>query len=369
MSKASLCLALLWSALAGSSAAQEQTDPGGSSVRPYGQLNPAYLSYDDGKETNGALVDNNNSESWAGLFVYWPFADDRKLTFNFETSLGFFQSNDLNITSFDDQQWYSWNEADIRKFELFYDGGFGTVWIGQGSMSTDTVAEYDYSKTSLAGYSDYEAVAGGFAFRESGGTLTSIRIDTVFVNLEGSRRMRLRYDTPDFNGFMVSAAVGENVLTGDNNYYADAAIRYENTFGDVKVGAGLGYNYTQDKDDSNINTEAWMGSVSAIHAPSGINGTLATGAYTGQDGDYVYAKLGWTGDVWDIGATSVAAEFFSSNDIGLDGSGESWGVMAVQAVKPWNTEIYMGYRQYALDSATTTYDDSESFMAGARWRF
>ncbi len=369
MLKPSLLAILLGTAIAAPAAAQEFTNPNGSSVKLYGQLNPAYLSFDDGEETNSAVVDNNNSNSRAGIFVYWPFADETKLTFNFETALGFFQSNNLNINSFEGQQWYSWSESDIRKLELFYGTSFGTIWAGQGEMATDKVAEFDYSKTSVIGYSDYQAVAGGFAFRQSDGTLSSITIKKVFINLEGSRRMRLRYDTPDFNGFKFSAAVGENVLTEDNKYYADAAIRYENTFGDVKVGAGLGYSYSEDKDDSNVNTESWMGSVSAIHEPSGINGALATGAYSGQDGDYVYAKIGWTGDVWDVGATSVAAEYYNSNDIGLDGSGNSWGVMAVQAVTPWNTELYMGYRQYALDSDTVDYDDSASFMAGARWKF
>ncbi|QLQ18741.1 MAG: porin [Exiguobacterium profundum] len=369
MPKSRLLLVLLCSAAAAPAAALEFTNPNGSSVKLYGQLNPAYLTYDDGQETNGALVDNNNSNSRAYLFVYWPFADETKLTFNFETSLGFFQSNNLNITSFEGQQWYSWSESDIRKLELNYASNFGTIWAGQGSMPTDGIAEIDYSKTSVIGLFGLSGRGYGFAFRESDGDLSSITVKKVFINLEGTRRMRLRYDTPDFNGFKFSVAVYENVLTGDNKYYADAAIRYENKFGDVKFGAYLGYNYSEDKDDSDINTEAWMGSVSAIHEPSGINGTLATGAYAGQDGNYVYAKFGWTGEVWDIGATSVAAEYYNSNDIGLDGSGTSWGLMAVQAVKPWNTEVYMGYRKYALDSDTTNYDDSASFMVYARWKF
>lgn len=360
-------VALLCTAIASPAAAQEFTNPKGSSVKLYGQLSPAYLSYDDGQESNSGLVDNNNSNSRVGITVNWPFADETSLKFNFETSLGFFQSNNLNITSFDGQQWYSWSENDIRKLEVSYQADFGTVWLGQGDMATDKIAEIDFSKTTIIGYSDYQAVAGGFAFRRTDGTLSSIKVKNVFINLEGSRRMRLRYDTPDFNGFKFSAAAGENVLSGDNKYYYDAAIRYENTLGDVKLGAGLGYNYTVPKDGGDA-TEAVMGSVSALHEPSGVNGTIALGQYM-NGGNYVYVKAGWTGDIWDIGATSVAAEYYSSNDIGLEGSGSSWGLMAVQALKEQSTELYAGYRSYGLDSQTVSYDDSDSFMVGARWKF
>lgn len=369
MSKAPLRLALLCSALAVPAAAQEFTNPNGSSVKLYGQLNPAYLAFDDGEETNSGLVDNANSNSRAGLFVYWPFADDQKLTFNFEAALGFFQSSSMNINSFEGQQWYSWSESNIRKFEVFYDSSFGTVWAGQGSMATDGIAKFDYSKTTVIGGSAYNDVAGGFAFRETDGTLSSIKIGSVFRNLEGSRRMRLRYDTPDFNGFSFSVAAGQNVLSSsDNNNYADAGIRYENDFGDVKLGAGLGYAYQVDQDDSEDNSEFVMGSVSVLHVPTGLNGTIAAGENL-DTGNYGYVKLGWIGDFWSVGTTSFAAEYYKSNDLGLDGSGESWGLMAVQAVKELNTEVYIGYRKYSLDSATTNYDDSASLMAGARWRF
>ena len=204
-------VALLCTTVASPTAAQEFTNPNGSSVKLYGQLNPAYLSYDDGQESNSALVDNNNSNSRVGITVAWPFSDENALKFNFETALGFFQSNSLNITSFEGQQWYGWSENDIRKLEVSYQSDYGTVWLGQGDMATDKIAEFDYSKTSVIGYSDYQAVAGGFAFRQSDGTLSSIKIKNVFVNLEGSRRMRLRYDTPDFDGFKFSAAAGESL--------------------------------------------------------------------------------------------------------------------------------------------------------------
>lgn len=369
MSKSPLLLLLLSTAVAAPAAAQEFKADNGSSVKLYGQVNPAYLTYDDGQESNAALVDNNNSQSRLGIWFYQPLPNDQKLSFNAEASLGFFQSNSLNIDSFTDQQWYSWNQTNIRKFELSYSTNFGTIWAGQGSMSTDGIAEIDYSKTAVAGYSNYQAVAGGFAFREADGTLSSIKIKNVFVNLQGTRRMRLRYDTPNFNGFTFSVAAGQNVLSNsDNNNYADAAIRYENDFGDMKVGAGLGYTYQVSQNDSTDNTEAVMGSVSVLHKPSGINGTLATGEYL-DGGTYVYAKLGWIGDFWSQGTTSIAAEYYTSSDIGLTGSGDSWGIMAVQALKDLNTEVYMGYRQYALDASGTSYQDSDSFMVGARWKF
>lgn len=360
-SAAALALGACWSSVS----AQEFTGPNGTTATFYGQLNIGWLSFDDGQETESAVVDNANSNSRVGVNIDWAFANDTKLRFNFETSLGFLQSSALNIDGYDD--WFYWDETYIRKLDLQYGGNFGKVYAGQGSMATDGAAESDLSGTTLAGYSAFGEVAGGFAFRNADGTLSGVKVGSVFKNLDGSRRFRLRYDTPEFSSFTVAFAYGEEILKDDDNTYYDIALRYANTIGEVKVAAAIGYGVT-DKPDGGDDVETVMGSVSALHQPSGISMTLAAGEQI-DSGTYLYLKLGWQGDLIAAGKTAIAVEYMTSDDLGVDGSGDSWGLMAVQTFGDASTEVYAGYREYSVSDNGADLQDASSFLIGARWKF
>jgi hypothetical protein len=347
--------------------AQEFTAASGATAKFYGQFNLGYLSYDDGQSTTSRLVDNANSNSRVGFWLEFPFQNDTELKFNAETAVGFFQSNRLTEAGVESSDWFDWDESYIRKFELSYVTPYGTFWAGQGSMATDGVAEVDFSGTTVIGYSDYGAVAGGFAFREADGTLSSVTVGKVFTNLEGSRRFRLRYDTPDFNGFTLSIAGGDDVIVSSEKTYYDVAARYSGKFGEVKVGGALGYNVTEEtgKDD----VKNLTGSVAVLHEPTGINGALSIGSVT-DGGEYYYVKAGWIGDLVAVGSTAFAVEYFDSNEIGVtDGGGTSWGLMAVQKIDDYDSEIFLGYREYELTATSVEYQDSSSVFVGGRWKF
>lgn len=340
--------------------------PGAGKGNVYGQLSPVWLSFDDGAQSIGQIVDNNDSNSRIGVLMDWSLGDAARLTFNFETALGFFQSNQLTMKGLDGTPWIDWGTQDIRKLELFARTDAGTFWAGQGDMATYAVAEFDESGTVVAGYSDYQAIAGGFAFVRADGTLSSIKISDVFVNLEGSRRFRLRYDSPDSAGFTLSAAAGNNQLTEDPGTYYDAALRYGNDHGRFHLGGGIGYALTQKPGESD--SRAVMGSLSVLDRPTGLNTSLAAGRQI-DGGSYIYAKLGWITTFVPVGQTALAAEYYGSSGIGFDGSGRSWGLMALQRFDDLSTEFYIGYRHYALNGTSTAYRDSESFVFGSRWTF
>jgi hypothetical protein len=233
-------------------------------------------------------------------------------------------------------------------------------------MATDSVAEIDYSGTSVIAYSLISDLAGGNFFRFDGGALSDVTIGKVVSNYDGSRRLRARYDTPAFAGFTLSGAYGQEVLTsGDDRDYFDAALRWSSELQDVRIGAGVGYNW------KGSDSESLAASASAIHTPTGLNFTLAGGAETdGGDGTYLYGKLGLTRDFFSFGATALSVDAYLGGDVGVEGGDTaSYAFAAVQKVSDWNTEIYGVVRTHAFDDDAASYDDGLSVMTGLRFSF
>ena len=350
---------------AGAGFAQDAEPSAGPKFKGYGWLNPAYLSFDDGQETKGVLVNNNNSIGRIGLWVDWTLDAASTLKFNIESNLGTRASNTVTMTTTPDA--FDWSTQDIRKLELIYGSGFGVLSAGQGNMATDHVAEIDFSGTKLSGYSYYDALAGGFAFRNSDGTLSDVSVKKVFTNLELFRLWRLRYDTPEMSGFTASVAYGTDILSqSETDSYYDAALRYAGTAGDFQIGAGLGYNVTQP--ESGPSTENLTGSVAVLHTHTGLNGTIAAGSVM-DGGSYYYLKAGWIGDLVAAGQTAFAVEYYESTDIGVtDGSGTSRGIMVNQAL-PHQIDAYAGYREYDLSQTGASYMTASSYVIGVKWVF
>ncbi len=336
----------------------------GATATFYGQVNLTYQGVEDGEETYNELVDNSNSTSRIGLWIDVPLQDN-DLRFNFETGLGL--RNTAETNQIDNPDWIDWQRTDIRKLEGVFSGQWGSVWLGQGSMATDNAAEQDNSGTSLVGYVNLADTAGAFQFRD-GDDLSGILISDAFKDFDGGRRLRIRYDTPDFSGFTVSAAYGEEVLdsANDTSYY-DIAVRYALGNETVEFGAALGYGL-EDDDDT---VEQLIASGSLTHLPTGLNLTLAAGDRRGDGGSYGYAKLGWNGDLLSQGGTAVSVDYYDGSDFVTSGSDSTaWGVQAVQSFERWNLEVYVGYRVYSYEDDTVgDYEDLSAVLVGTRWRF
>jgi hypothetical protein len=105
--------------------------------------------------------------------------------------------------------------------------------------------------------------------------------------------------------------------------------------------------------------------------PTGLNLTVATGEQMSDEGQYIYAKVGWGGDIVRFGKTSVSADYYGGSDFSVSGSeSSSWGVQAVQQFAEQGLEAYLGYREYAYDDVPgADYQDISSILFGARWKF
>lgn len=359
--------ALIVGSVAMTSAASAQ-----EGFRFYGSLNGAVTSVDDGVERRNEFSDNSNAPSRIGAWYEMGTASGT-LKFNFETALGFRGTSSLSMTSSDD--FFDWDKTDIRKFEAIYETDrFGTFYLGQGSMAADGISGgTDLSGTDLSGTVAVADTAGGFAFQPRAGGAAGPTIGDVFKDFDGGRKGRVRYDTPSFGGFVVSASAGTEILK-DNNYtnFYDVALRYGADLGDTTLRATLSYAET---DGASEDSKSVVGSVGALHNPTGISGTVTLGQNdrdSGRKSDYVYAKLGYQRDWFSVGRTHLSVDAYRGNDM-VDAAGDksvSYGFEAVQKLDNANMDLFFSYHQHSYDVNTgTVYNDVDAYMLGARWHF
>ncbi|MBO6896954.1 MAG: porin [Shimia sp.] len=353
------------------SVAMTSTAAAEDGFRFYGFLNGAVTSVDDGVQRRNEFSDNSNAPSRIGAW-YEMGTNAGTLKFNFETALGLRGTSSLSMGSNDD--FFDWDKTDLRKFEAIYETErFGTVYVGQGSMASDGISGgTDMSGTDLSGTVAIADTAGGFAFQPTGGGAAGPTIGDVFKDFDGSRKGRVRYDTPSFGGFVVSASAGTEILkdNDDTNFY-DVALRYGNDFGDTTFKATLAYAQT---DGASDDSKSVLGSVGALHNPTGISGTLTVGQNdrdSGLKSDYVYAKVGLQRDWFSFGRTHLSVDAYRGNDMASVGDKSvSYGFEAVQKIDNANVDLFFSYHQHGYDVTTgTTYNDVDAYMLGARWSF
>jgi len=359
-------LALLWSTY---SVAQTFENKQGGSVRFYGQASPSYLSFDDGEDTTANLTDNSNSNTRLGFVISQPTSGG-DLVLTFETGLGFRQS--VAVSQDYKPQALDWQRTALRRFEAAYTADFGTVAIGQGFMATDNVATLDASDTALVlsvGVSD-----ASFAFRETSGELSNVRIIDAFKDFDGSRLFRIRYDTPVYAGFSAAASYGRNILAkNDNTDYYDIALRWFRTLGEFELAAAAGYASASkglaEVDDDKSKSQRYSGSFSMLHTPTGLNLSASSG--TDPDtGTYGFVRAGWKSDLIAPGPSAFAISYYDGNDLAVENSSsEGVGFAVVQAFTEHDLELYFGYRSYSYDDGAANYKDASSVFSGARYKF
>jgi len=364
---AKLSLAAIVASLAMPAAAELKYDNGsGGSVTLYGQLDPAYLSFDDGDSVTGEVVDNTNSNSRVGLWLRQPMGENQ-FTFNFETALGLRPSAGMSQDR--TPKGVNWQRTSLRKVDFaLKTARYGTFSAGQGSMATDGAAHVDMSGTTLVTYASIPDTAGGFRFFDAtNGVVSNKSIASAFGSFDGGRLGRVRYDSPSFSGFTVSASYGEQILAQNVDFKnTDIALRYANEFGDFRMKGAIGYANIELA--GGVKREDTIGSFSLLHS-SGFNVTVASGKRTSA-GSYGYGKLGYQAKWFGVGKTALSVDYYGGNDrTGPGSTSTSLGFGAVQKFDKARVEAYLGYRTYELSETAASYLDASSVLFGARWKF
>ncbi|MEY8099766.1 hypothetical protein AB9F29_20570 [Falsihalocynthiibacter sp. S25ZX9] len=329
----------------------------------YGQVNVGQLDYDDGFEHYSAVRNNQNSTSRIGLTAETEFDNGRSLVLNFEAAVPKTEKNSAVGSNIDNGNDDQWDKSLLRKAEgrlSFPQVGF--VSVGQGSMAADGITGFDFSGTTVVAANSVGDTISGIPVRLADGTKTNTDVSDFYPNYDASRRLRVRFDSLPSGGLSWAASVGREVLTaGDDNTYADIAVRYETKWRGFGVKGGLGYAYNGDSPGF------LSGSVAGLDDSTGLNFAIATGGNT-IGGKYIYGKVGIIRNIFRLGTTAFSADYYkSSSPLGGASGSRSWGVAIVQKLDAQSMEIYATYRDYSIDGAILQYADSKAILVGTRF--
>lgn len=336
----------------------------GGSVKIYGQFSPAYQSVDDGVSTKGTVVDNAHSNTRVGLWALQDYSDG-EFSFNFESALGLRSSDAVSQTFTPDSM--HWDKTKLRKVDFaFAHNSWGKFYAGQGSMAADGITGNDVSGNGMTTVNAVPDGAGSFTFRTSTGALSTISIGDVFSNLDGGRLGRVRYDSPSFSDFTISFSAGQNVLVdGNDDKFYDVALRYAHDFDGTEVSGGIAF---LRRDQDGTYRDDTIGAV-AVKIQSGWSFAVEGGSRK-DDGSYGYVKVGYEANWLDWGSTSLALDYYDGSNFELAGrQSSSTGFGINQNIDDANTQVYLGFRKHTLKDPTVAYNDIDSVLFGARWKF
>ena len=283
----------------------------------------------------------------------------------------------------------------------------GKIRVGQADTANSGIAEIDVSGTNIA-----DAMSSS----QAGAAIISDDIlGPALSNYEFNRRNIVRYDTPTFAGFILSAAWGEDDIW-------DVALRYAGEWGGFKLAGGIAYGQATD-DTASLGDGAYTpsngdggqaepaievlnGGLSVMHVPTGLFATgsggqrKATGTVACDDtvptsgvspaGNFIpgkdprknngncntewfwFAKAGIKQRWWSIGSTALFGMGGEQYDA-IDRSTQYWGLGIVQKVDAAAMDLYVSYRDYYdIDTGYTPAvpeGDFQTVVAGGRIKF
>lgn len=340
------------------------------SLEIYGHVNQALLYWNDSLESDTYVVGNELSSTRLGVKGEGKITSDVAIGYKIEIGLNRDNSNkaDQGRLAGDVGDDFG-DDIKIRHENVYIKSKtMGTLTLGQQSEATDGIMEIDLGGPSKEiGFNDSDGYVANFHIANGAG-LSARRWSNVFETGDGSRGEFIRYDTPAFVGFTLSANWGE-----DDQY--GAAIRYKNDdIAGFKFQAGVGY---KNDDETVPNVETIGGSASVKHSASGI---FLTGSYASIDRNIVgrdevtnaYLKAGISQKFTELGETALYGEWQRTENDRNNGSvGELWGVGVGQDLSAVGATMYLGYRHHTASGVTGLADPKpmDAVIAGMKVPF
>jgi hypothetical protein len=304
-----------------------------------GQVSRLLNFADDSHSGKFYFVDNNISVSRLRFTAVGQVTDDFSIGSNIELAIS--PNNSAEVSQINEE---GSQRDEFRKVEaIFKSGDYGTISFGKGDPAAKDITRIDLSGTDILAYASTGDLAGGLLFRDDDEDLSNVDVNDGFTDFDSGRQNRIRYDTPGFNGF--TAAV-----SGSSDQRWGTALRWAGTGLGVKAAAGVG---VQDPSQNGVD-QVYGGSASVLHEATGLNLTFASALQDrgDADGQLYFVKGGWIHDFFTFGSSAFSVDYGRNlNAPASDSDGHTVGLVALQNIAQYGTELFAGFRFYDLDQA------------------
>ena len=316
-----------------------------------GQVNRLIMNVDNGDESGVVNADNSVSGTRVRVKGNGDIGNDLTAGLYYEYQLQSNPSSKINADDLDSDgvggDVGGGDDFSNRNANVWVQGNFGRVTLGQGSGASDGSTEADLSGTTVIQYPTSNGdLLGDMEYGDSGVTVGDAR--SAFDGL--GRNDNLRYDAT-VDDFSFAGSYGN----GDKK---ELAARYKMENLEVRV-AWWDEASSGDGDRGAAISATWI-------AENGIN---LTGEYSGTDASdgeaddptNIYLKLGYK-----TGKSSYGIDWSETQDLGPgDGSSVSlaWVYVPMSGI-----EVYASYRVESVDNVDDD-DDIDAVIGGARIKF
>jgi predicted porin len=339
-------------------------------VQLYGQVNRALMFADDGVDSKTFFVDGEPSGTRFGIMGSAQVMPGLRAGARFEVEWQSNSSDSVNMQSPSDSPGLA-----ERWFDVFVEGAWGRVNLGQGSAAADDASTIDLSGTALANGVCVCDWGGKLNWRTSGGGFLGTTLGGTHNNFDfESRYDRVQYTTPTFGGFRGQVSTGQKSAslagTGGTSEANEASLWWSGKLaGDLQ--AAIGYSDEKNATPANPDTnETIGGSISWLHT-SGFNvtfayteSTIGGGVLPSRDGTHMWGKVGYK---WGTHAISVSYGLMEDQAANGD-EGDAVGIGYVWNPVRW-IEMYAGAHMYTLDRGGVDVEDIMVGAIGTRIRF
>lgn len=372
-----------------------------------GWVSQAVFFWDDGTESN-VYVGTNSLEQDRFRFT-GEAKIDTDWSAGYTLEIGLYGADSKQFSQNEDTGTNANTLVTRKAFWYVKSKTYGKLEVGlDGTATYHLLDDADFTQT--RNVSDAEAPAvglGAFLIRENGAFVNGLKWTDVLRGVNNStpgqngRRNIVRYDSPDFHGFVLTASWGEDDMWG-------TALTYKGDIGDFKLVAKVGYEQNLDEVPTNQACSViadqdceWYGAAATIqHTPTGLYLYGGYGHQQDDAEDRVNALADPTDTTWfvqpgiekkwfDLGKTTIYGEY-RHDDTGSNlgkvttagdnstfiqsGDIDFWGGGFIQGIEKADMILYIYYRRAEGDfvnAAGTKFDldDFDLVVTGGKINF
>ena len=254
------------------------------------------------------------------------------------------------------------DNQDNRYQDIYFSGDFGKISFGKGDGASNGSTEVDMSGTSLASAAPLQDNWGGYKITPdtdpTADVDNSIAWKSVYSMDDGlSRQNRVRYDSPNANGFSLAVSLNQGNAS-------EVAVRYKGDLGGGKFGAAF-FTATGPDASAAVGGDDIIGGSASLLLKSGLNFTVALSDRdfaTGGSRDALFLKAGYK-----MGMHAFAIDVGDSEGDAAGEEGETIGFTYAFFPYP-GVEVFAMVRE--LDSSGIAGAESVDLIAfGSRVKF